>query len=224
MTKSTAPMPRREQLEVRRQVVAAGFLAGLDHADAARVRQPLRLQRADRRPARRRPRSRRRRRRGRRACRRRSFGDPRPEVLAPADHLRLLVEMAVEQHRAARAGVPVAGTSKNSTGVRPGKRTISQRKPVARAARAPSAPPVRITRSMCPFASHCGSKCGDFAGMRMYSVISGRSRRPSARRCAARASAVSVIVVVLGVQASRRPVSAKRSRKCSTMAAASSPA
>ena len=39
---------RRQRLEVGRQVVAAAFLAGFDHADAARVRDALRLQRADR--------------------------------------------------------------------------------------------------------------------------------------------------------------------------------
>ena len=86
-----------EMIDVVRQIVAARFLAGLDHDHAARMRNLLRLQGHDR---------------GQRAEDRIAvvgaaapiqpvaFDDrlPRPEMLRPAGHFRLLVEMAVEQH------------------------------------------------------------------------------------------------------------------------------
>ena len=163
-----APHPRREQLEIRRQVVAAALLAGLDHADAARVRDALAP--ASRRSPRatRTPRNRRRRRRGRRACRPRSAG-PTARSLAPARHLGLLVEMSVEQapsdrrrreHRRRAAACDRAGARSRARARAPvGVRTQASAR--------------RITRSMCPCASHCGSKCGDFAGIRMYSTSCG---------------------------------------------------
>src|SRR5437879_13829254 len=42
-----APHARRERLEIRREIEAAGLLASLDHADATRMRDALRLQRPD---------------------------------------------------------------------------------------------------------------------------------------------------------------------------------
>ena len=83
-------------VDVVRQVVAARFLAGFDHDHAARMRNLLRLQGHDR---------------GQRAEDRIAVVGaaapvqpialddrlPRPEVLRPAGHFRLLVEMAVEQ-------------------------------------------------------------------------------------------------------------------------------
>ena len=68
-----------------------------------------------------------------------------------------------------RAPAPAdAGTSMNRSGVRPGRRTISIFMPgsaccshhdfISSAA-----------RSMWPCCSHCGSKCTDLFGMRMYS-------------------------------------------------------
>ena len=96
--------PRREQFEIGRQVVAAALLAGFDHADAARVRDALRLQRAD----------------GGQRCEQGvtvigaaapvelavlQHRQPRAQTFAPARHFRLLVEVTVEQDRAsARAG------------------------------------------------------------------------------------------------------------------------
>ncbi len=99
-----APHARREQLEIRRQVVASALLARLDHADAARVRHAVRLQATDR---------------GKRGKHRVAIVGaaapvelavldqrlPGTEALAPSRHLGLLVEMPVKQHRPiARAG------------------------------------------------------------------------------------------------------------------------
>ena len=90
---------RCERVEIRWKVVAAAFFASLDHADAARVRDPLHLQRAD-------------------GGQRREYGIavigaaatvqlavleqgiPGAEGFAPADHLRLLVQVAVQQYAA----------------------------------------------------------------------------------------------------------------------------
>ena len=55
---------------------------------------------------------------------------PRPEARAPAGHLGLLVEVAVEQHGVAASRPPVAGMSKKSTGVRPSRRTTSSARPL----------------------------------------------------------------------------------------------
>ena len=82
---------RRQRVEVGRKVVASRLLAGLDHSDAARMRDALRLQRADRRQ------------RGENrvavvgaaaAVELAVFveGIPRAVALAPADHFRLLVQ------------------------------------------------------------------------------------------------------------------------------------
>ena len=86
-----------EVVDIGGQVVAAGFLAGLDQHDAARVRHVLRLQCQDR---------------GQRAEDRVAIVGaaasiqavaldhrlPWAEVVVPAGHFRLLVEMAVQQH------------------------------------------------------------------------------------------------------------------------------
>src|ERR1700686_1397327 len=88
--------PGGEMLDIIWQVVAAGFLAGFDDDDAAGVWHALLAQAAQ----------------GRERAKHRvtvvgtaaavqlvAFEprDPRPVSLGPADHLRLLVEMAVEQ-------------------------------------------------------------------------------------------------------------------------------
>ncbi len=88
-----------QAVDVERQVVAAALLAGFDQHDAARVREPLLLQRLDR--------GQRRERRvavvgaaaAVRACRPRRPANPGAEPVAPARHLRLLVEVAVQQDR-----------------------------------------------------------------------------------------------------------------------------
>ena len=112
--------PVGKMVDVKRQVVAAGFLAGLDHHHAARVRHALFVQREQ----------------GRQGAEHGvavigaaaaiefvafEAGDPRPVSLRPADHFRLLVEVAVEQHRVAS----LAGNVEGSSGVRPGRRTMS---------------------------------------------------------------------------------------------------
>src|SRR5438876_10206386 len=87
----------RERVDVVRQARAPALLARLDEHDAARVARPLFLQRLDR---------------GERGEGRvavvadaaavelvvAAHRSPRSGALGPADHLRLLVEMAVEQH------------------------------------------------------------------------------------------------------------------------------
>jgi hypothetical protein len=89
--------PRLEQVDVDRQVVGARFLAGLDQADAARARHALLVQRQQR---------------GDRRVDRVAVvgaaaavepvalqdGSPGPEPFAPAGELRLLVEVAIQQH------------------------------------------------------------------------------------------------------------------------------
>ena len=92
-----SPQARRERLEIRREIVAAGLLASLDHAGATRMRDALRLQRAD----------------GGEGSEYRvavvraaapvelavlEQRIPRTVAVAPSAHLRLLVEMAVQQH------------------------------------------------------------------------------------------------------------------------------
>ena len=88
--------PLREVVDVKRQIVAAGFLARLDDDNAARMRHPLLAQRRER---------------GERAEHRITVigaaaavelvaveaRAPRPIAVGPADHLGLLVEMPVEQ-------------------------------------------------------------------------------------------------------------------------------
>src|SRR5215469_11405634 len=88
---------RRQMIDVVRQVVAARFLAGLDEDDAARMRHALVVQGGD----------------GRERAEHRiavigtaaavelvALDERRPRAIAlePADHLGLLVEMAVEEH------------------------------------------------------------------------------------------------------------------------------
>ncbi len=120
-----ASHPRREQLEIRRQVVAAALLARFDHADAARVRDALRLQ-ARRSPrATRTPRSRRRRRRARRACRPRSAA---PRARSPCASPSSPAACR-DVRRAATVAIAGAGDIEKSSGVRPGRRTISSASP-----------------------------------------------------------------------------------------------
>ena len=103
-----AAQPRLQRVDVRRQVVAAALLAGLDQAHAARVRLAGGLQRRDRRQ--------------RREHRVAVVGaaatvqaavfhhrHPRSEAVAPAVHLGLLVEVAVEQHRRVALGSGTRG-------------------------------------------------------------------------------------------------------------------
>ena len=104
---TASPMRGGERIDVGRQVVAAALLARLDqHRRSARAATPCALQRLDR---------------GERGEDRVAVVGaaaavepvvldhrrPRPEALAPAGHLRLLVEVAVEQHGRRRS--PVAG-------------------------------------------------------------------------------------------------------------------
>ena len=114
-----------QRVHVGGEVGAPALLAGLDEDDAPGVRHPLGLERlhggeggerrvpvvgrappvepvaaADRRP--------------------------RPQPLAPAHHLGLLVEMPVEEHRSVGRS---PGISIRSTGVRPGSRTTSTWRP-----------------------------------------------------------------------------------------------
>ncbi len=93
-----ATQPRREQFEIGGKIVAAALLAGFDHARATRVCDALRLQRTDGGK----------RREHRVAIVRATSAVqfsvldqriPWAESFAPASHLRLLVEMAIEQHR-----------------------------------------------------------------------------------------------------------------------------
>ncbi len=84
-------------IDIERQIVTAGFLAGFDQDHAARLRQFLFAQRKQR---------------GERAEQRIAIIGaaaaiqpvalehryPRPEAFGPAGHFRLLVEMTVEQH------------------------------------------------------------------------------------------------------------------------------
>ncbi len=94
---------RRERFQIRRQIVAAGFLAALDHDRAARVRAAVLAQGAQ----------------GRNRCEHRvavvraaaavepalaDDGRPRPKAVGPAGHFRLLVEVAVEEHGAGVLG------------------------------------------------------------------------------------------------------------------------
>ena len=116
------------------------------------------------------PHSRRRRRRGRRACRLRISAStargprasrPSPAACrdgrraAPFPRVPLAGDFEEQHRRAARQPHDLAAQALDR---------LRARHHALR---------VAITRSMWPFASHCGSKCGDFAGMRMYSVISG---------------------------------------------------
>src|SRR5438874_2087190 len=91
------PESRREMVEISRQIIAARLLAGFDHSGATRMRNALRLQRAD-------------------GGERSKDGvsvvgaaasvelavietrKPRTEPVEPPDHFRLLVEMSVEKH------------------------------------------------------------------------------------------------------------------------------
>ena len=88
-----------EHLKVCRKIVAAAFLARFDNADTAAMRRAFGIERANRRE--------------RREDRIAVVGaaasiqlaildhrDPRPEAFAPARHFGLLVEMAIEEHRA----------------------------------------------------------------------------------------------------------------------------
>ena len=100
-----------EVVDVGRQVVAAGFLAGLDQDHAARVRRALLLQRLDR---------------GERAEDRVAVVGaaaavqpvaldhrlPRAQALVPAGHFRLLVEVAVQQHAVVAGARPSAPGSR----------------------------------------------------------------------------------------------------------------
>src|SRR3546814_1397230 len=93
-------------IDIKRQVVASRFLAGLDNEYAAAVRNTLRLQGTDR----------------RQAAENgvaivgaaaaielvaAQYRQPRTKTIRPAGHFRLLVEMAKQQH-----GILVASTRK----------------------------------------------------------------------------------------------------------------
>src|SRR5215472_7592631 len=116
--------PLGEVIDIRRQVIAAGFLAGLDQNGATRMRHPLFFQRQQR---------------AQRPEHRVSVigpaaavelvafetRDPWAVALRPPHHLRLLVEMAIEQHRV----IALPGTSMRMTGVRPGSLKTSRAAP-----------------------------------------------------------------------------------------------
>src|SRR5215472_13589410 len=93
--------------------------------------------------------------------------DPWTVSRRPPHHLRLLVEMAIEQHTV----WPSPGTSMRMTGVRPGTLTTSRVAPgredsFARAQRSNSA----TASSIYPWAAQSGSKAGDLFGILMYST------------------------------------------------------
>ena len=131
--------PRRERFEIRRQVVAAALLAALDQDRAARVRRGLRsLQRARAPRSRRTPRSRRPRRRGRRACRRAMTRRPRPIARRASRPSPAACRGGRRAARSAFSGRALRGTSMNSTGVRPSRRTTSSFMPGHRVLPAPA--------------------------------------------------------------------------------------
>ena len=129
--------------------------------DAARVRNALRLQRADR---------------GQRGEDRVAVVGaaatvelavldqrrPRAAIGAPADHFRLLVEMAVQQHRALAA----AGHLEEQHRRAPGQAhdLDGESRDRLRARPFLGEPDHALDVAV---RSHAGSKCGDFAGMRM---------------------------------------------------------
>ena len=103
----------RQRLHVRRQVVAAALFAAFDQQRAARMRQPLGLQRGNRRK---------RRETGVAVVRAASTVEPtvpehrlpRPKPRVPALELRLLVVVAVEQHVAVAAASDFAEQHRRS--------------------------------------------------------------------------------------------------------------
>ena len=92
---------------------------------------------------------------------------PRPEAVAPAVHLRLLVQVAVEEHGVVAGTVAEGGDVHDDERRAAGQLGDVDRQAGDRAGRGTSRPPGRRRRPMCPFASHSASKAGDSAGMAM---------------------------------------------------------
>ena len=116
------------------------------------------------------PRSRRRRRRDRRACRPRCTGCPR----ARGPRASRSSPAACRDGRTAAPCVSPRARRRRRTAPACGRAGARSRRARPRTGCARTqASASRITRSMWPFASHCGSKCGDLAGMRMYSTSCG---------------------------------------------------
>ena len=174
-----------ERLDVRRQVGAAALLAGLDEHDEAGVGDagglgaldgdeggergvpvvgaaaPVELVALDDRR-------------------------PRPEALAPAGHLGLLVEVAVEQHGALGerrvGGRHLAHDERREAG----EAVDVDGEPGDRAGRAPVADHRHGLAPCGRCASHAASNALDTLGMRMYSVSVGRTS--SSQRASMRAA------------------------------------
>ena len=156
--------PASQLVDVGGQVVAAAFFAGLDQHDAARVRDLLLLQQADRGQRSERARIRRRRRRGRTACRRESraptvrgrrYQPPNSGCLSRCPYISTQcprrprhVDHADDRRAAVEPHHFDLGAGRR---LRRAQRTISTNWTAA---------------SMCPCASQSGSKSGDLFGMR----------------------------------------------------------
>jgi hypothetical protein len=164
-TRRDVAQPLAQGVDVGRQVGRAALLAGLDQADAARVRQALRLQRLER------------------ADRRVDritvvgaaaaveqavlvLGRPGPEAVAPAAELGLLVEVAVQQHG---VGLRRAGGRQFEEDHRRAAFEADHLELQARQACRPSTQVAasRTTRSIRPWAAQSASNIGLLAGTAM---------------------------------------------------------